>query len=154
MSVSSDNLAREILDTVPVIMRTVRAEMRSRRTAKLTIPQFRSLLFLNRNPGSSLLDLASHLGLTSPTVCKMVDGLVADQLVTRQDSSQDRRKVLLTLTPAGQVILEQAHSGTRDRLADILSVLDAEEREVIFLGMKRLQALFSPEAVPVAGSGR
>ena len=33
------------------------------------------------NPGSSLLALAHHLGLTSPTVSKMVDGLVLNNLV-------------------------------------------------------------------------
>ncbi len=152
MSVSADALARELLDTVPVIMRTIRAEMRRRRTAELTIPQFRSLLYLNRNPNSSLQDLAVHLGLTSPTVCKMVDGLVADDVVTRQDSSRDRRKVLLALTDRGRVILEQAHSGTRTRLADVLSALEPGERETIFASLKSLHALFSE--APAAENAR
>ncbi len=143
MSVSADTLAREILDTVPAIMRTIRTEMRSRRTAELSIPQFRSLLYLKRKPDSSLQDLAVHLGLTSPTVCKMVDGLVADELVTRQDSPQDRRKILLALTSRGQVILEQAHSGTRARLVDILATLGADERAMILEAMKVLHPLFS-----------
>ncbi len=145
MSISSDLVAREILETVPVVMRTIRTEMRNRRGAELTVPQFRTMLFLDRNPSSSLQDLAGNLGLTSPTVCKMVDGLVADGLVTRQDSSEDRRKVLLALTSRGQVILDQAQSGTRARLAEILSVLNAEDRETVFSAMERLHALFSFE---------
>jgi len=143
MSVSSDDLAREILDVVPLIMRTIRAEMRRRRTTSLTVPQFRAMMFLNHNPGASLLDVAGYLGLTSPTVSKMVDGLVAEKLVRRQESSQDRRKVLLGLTPQGQVMLEQARDGTQTRLAEILSGLTPQERETTLWGMKRLQGVFS-----------
>jgi DNA-binding MarR family transcriptional regulator len=41
MDSSSDIVAREILDIVPVIMRVIRAEMRNHRSADLAIPQFR-----------------------------------------------------------------------------------------------------------------
>ncbi len=54
MDASADAVARELLDVVPVIMRTIRAEMRSHRSNDLTIPLFRSLMFLERHPGVSL----------------------------------------------------------------------------------------------------
>jgi MarR family transcriptional regulator for hemolysin len=142
MDFSPDALAREVLDVVPMIMRTIRAEMRSRRSADLTIPQFRALMFLNRSPGASLLDLADHLGLTSPTVCRMVDGLVSAGLVARASSSTDRRKLTLRLTSQGLVILERARNGTQARLTQILSDLDLEERRTMLEGMQRLQSLF------------
>jgi DNA-binding MarR family transcriptional regulator len=147
MIVSSDDLARELLEVVPLIMRTIRGEMRRRRTASLTVPQFRAMMFLNHNPGASLLNVARHLGLTSPTVSKMVDGLVDEKLVRRQESSQDRRKVLLGLTSQGRVMLEQARKGTQTRLAEILSSLTAQEREINLRGMKRLQAVFSTNTI-------
>jgi len=142
MDATPDALAREVLDVVPMIMRTIRTEMRSRRSADLTVPQFRALMFLNRNPGASLQDLAAHLGLTSPTVCKMVDGLVSARLVARESSSTDRRKLTLELTSQGLVILERARSGTQARLTEILSDLDQEERRAMLEGMQRLQSLF------------
>jgi len=40
MNASSDTIAREVLDVAPVIMRTIRAEMRSRRTPELSVVQF------------------------------------------------------------------------------------------------------------------
>lgn len=147
MSVSSDDVARELVELVPLIMRTIRAEMRRRRAADVTIPQFRAMMYINRHAGTSLLDVASHLGLTPPTVSKMVDALVVEKLVVRQDSSEDRRKVLLSLTQQGQIMLEQARSGTQACLASLLSGLTAQEHETILLGMKHLQAVFSASPV-------
>jgi DNA-binding MarR family transcriptional regulator len=146
MSTSPNTIAHEILDIVPIIMRVIRIEMRSQRSADLAIPQFRALLFISRNPGTSLLSVADHLGLTSPTVCRMVDGLMLNRLVRREPSSKDRRKVTLTLTSRGQDILEKARNGTLARLAEVLSHLTPEEGETVFKAMKLLQPLFLPGA--------
>jgi|SRR5271157_67014 len=144
MDASPEMIAHEVLDVVPTIMRTIRAEMRSRRTAELTVPQFRALFFLNRNPGVTLSAVTEHLGLTSPTVCKMIDGMVSHRLVTRVPSSSDRRKVVLTLTVKGQTILEKARSGTQARLMDILAGLTPEDRDSVHHVMQLFQTLFSP----------
>ncbi len=147
MDNSSDIVAREILDIVPVIMRVIRAEMRNHRSADLAIPQFRTLLFIERNPGSSLLTLANHLGLTPPTVSKMVDGLVLNRLLRREESLKDRRMVTLTLTAQGCTILEKARNGTLASLIDVLSRLTAEEGETVSQAMKLLHGLFLPGTV-------
>jgi MarR family transcriptional regulator for hemolysin len=149
MGASPDTIAREILDIVPVVMRVIRTEMRSQRSADLAVPQFRALLFISRNPGSSLLAVAHHLGLTPPTVSKMVDGLVFNKLVSRESSHADRRKVNLTLTVQGQAILEKARDGAQVRLAKTLSRLNPEEGETVLQAMKLLQPLFLPGSDPV-----
>jgi DNA-binding MarR family transcriptional regulator len=143
MNASSETIAREVLDVVPVIMRTIRTEMRSRRSSELSVVQFRTLTFLNRNPGASLATVAGHLGLTSPTVSKMISAMVANHLVTRWDSSTDRRRITLTLTEQGQALLEKAHAGTQARLTEILSRLTPAERETIHQAFQFLQGLFS-----------
>ncbi len=144
MGAPSDAIAREILDIVPIVMRVIRIEMRSHRSADLAVPQFRTLLFISRNPGSSLLALAHHLGLTPPTVSKMVDGLVLNNLVGREPSHADRRKVNLTLTAQGYEILEKARNSAQVRLAEILSRLNPEEGETVLRAMHLLQPLFLP----------
>jgi DNA-binding MarR family transcriptional regulator len=144
MGVSTKVVASEILDVVPVIMRTIRNEMRSQRSKDLTVPLFRSLLFLERHPGVALLDLAGHLGLTSPSVCKIVDGLVEHALVKRQHSNTDRRKITLVLTPEGQEVLDEARTYTQARLADLLAALSAEQCETVFQALQIIQPLFLP----------
>lgn len=147
MRSSANTTARELLDVVPAIMRTIRAEMRSRRGADLSVMQFRALVFLNRNPGASLSAVAEHLGLTLPTVSKMVGEMVVNRLVTREDSSVDRRRVMLTLTSQGQSLLERARRGTQARLAEILAGLTPEEREAVHEVVQLLQGLFSSAVV-------
>lgn len=145
---STDAIAREILDTVPIVMRMIRTEMRSQRSADLAIPQFRTLLYTSRNPGTSLQSVAHHLGLTPPTVSKMVDGLVLNRLIRREPSSKDRRKVTLTLTTRGQEILEAARNNTQARMAEVLSHLTLEEGETVIRAMKLLHFLFLPGVDP------
>jgi DNA-binding MarR family transcriptional regulator len=147
MGAPYDDIAREILDIVPIIMRMIRTEMRSQHSADLAIPQFRALLFISRNPGLSLLTLAHHLSLTSPTVSKMVDGLVLNHLVKRESSSKDRRKITITLTPQGQTVLDKAQNGAQARLAEILAPLTLEEGETVYQAMELLQSLFLPYSI-------
>jgi DNA-binding MarR family transcriptional regulator len=144
MSVSAETVARELLDVVPVIMRTIRTEMRSHRSNDLTVPTFRSLHFLERHPGVSLQDLARHLGLTSPSVCKIVDGLVAGALVQRQHSDIDRRKITLRLTPEGQAVLEKARTSTQASLVEQVASLSKEQCETVIQALQILQPLFLP----------
>jgi DNA-binding MarR family transcriptional regulator len=144
MHASTDAVARELLDVVPVIMRTIRTEMRSHRSNELTVPLFRSLMFLERHPGVSLLDLAGHLGLTSPSVCKIVDGLVDHSLVKRQHSNADRRKITLALTRAGRKLLDEARTSAQARLADLLVPLSTQQCETVIQALQIIQPLFLP----------
>ncbi len=52
MSITPEQAARELLEVVPIITKDIRSEMRSRRSSDLTVPQFRTLAFVNRNVGS------------------------------------------------------------------------------------------------------
>ncbi len=144
MDSPTETVARELLDVVPVIMRTIRTEMRSHRANDLTVPLFRSLMYLERHPGVALLDLARHLGLTSPSVCKIVDGLEAHSMVERQHSNTDRRKIALALTREGQKVLDEARTSAQARLADLLAPLSAQQCETVFEALQIIQPLFLP----------
>ena len=140
---SQNECAREVLDVVPAVMRVIRAEMRRHRSLDLSVPQFRTLTFINNNPGSSLLTLAEHLGLTSPSACRMIDVLVGRGLVSRQTSLKDRRMINLSLTEVGLSMLEDSRKGTMENLALIFSSLSPEEKSAIMDAMKIMRALFA-----------
>src|ERR1700754_2485155 len=57
--------------------------------------------------GTSLLDLARHMGVTPSTMSLTVDRLERGGYVTRTRSKQDKRRVDLRLTPAGVRIKRQ-----------------------------------------------
>ena len=139
MKESAEAVAREILDVVPYAMRVIREEMRRHRGSDLSVPQFRSLLFLQRNPGAALHQVAEHLGLTPPTVSKMVFGLVSRGLVERPDSAVDRRRVELRITARGTALLDRVRGETVAKFAERLESLPMAEREKLLSGLGSLR---------------
>jgi DNA-binding MarR family transcriptional regulator len=141
--IDSDLCAAAILETVPLVMRTVRAEMRRRRPADLSVPQFRALGFVRRHPGTSLSDVAEHLGLTLSAVSTLIDHLVTRELIERAVNPDNRRRATLTLTGLGQSTLEAAHAHTRARLVELLAPLSAADRALIAQAMQILRPVFA-----------
>ncbi len=131
-----------VMDTVLLIMRTIRSEMRRRRPSDLSVAQFRTLAFLNRYAGASLSDVADHVGLSLPSMSKLIDGLVARGYVVRKVSSADRRRVTLALTAAGRSTLQAVHQETQARLAELLATLSPIERAAVAQAMQALRPLF------------
>jgi DNA-binding MarR family transcriptional regulator len=142
MSVSTDECTREILEVVPLIMRAIRAEMRSQRTPDLSVPQFRTLGFLSRHAGASLSDVAEHIGLTLPSMSKLIDGLVKRGLVNRETFPQDRRRVTLELTVQGQATWQAARQATQAHLAERLEALSEPERAALISALQALRPIF------------
>ncbi len=135
--------ASRLLDTAPQVMRCIRTEMRSSRGHDLTVPQFRTLTYVNRSPDASLSQLADHLGLTLPAASKIVEGLVGQKLITRRDSLDDRRRMQLTLTRGGEELLRKAREATLAYLKDVLVSLASEDLSTISRAMALLQPLFA-----------
>ena len=57
-----DACARLVMETVPLLMRVIRREMRRQQPGELSWPQFRTLRILRRHPCLSLSQLAARLG--------------------------------------------------------------------------------------------
>lgn len=140
--------ARELMDTVPQVVQAIRVEMRLGRGAGISIPQFRTLRFIQRHPDSSLSDIADYLGLTLPSVSKLVDGLVKQKLVHRQESATDRRRLTLGLTQSGESVVNTARASAQAGLAERLSCLSDPELDTVMRAMELLRPLFVPPAKP------
>jgi DNA-binding MarR family transcriptional regulator len=140
-----DVCAQEILEVVPIVMRTIRAELRRHRAADLSVPQFRTLAFIDRQTDASLSDVAEHIGLTLPSMSKIVNGLVTRKLVTRQTSATDRRRMTLALTARGQTALQTSREATRACLAEDLAALSDRQRDTIAQAMGILRPVFTSQ---------
>lgn len=138
----SEKCAARVMETVPLLMRFIRAEMRTHSADSLSIPQLRSLAFLNRHPGASLSELADHLGVTCATASTTVERLVQRNLVERNDHPQERRRVVLSLTTEGKSLLEQSQEKTRAHIAEIIKELTPEQISQIEEGLTLLKNVF------------
>jgi len=146
MDADPEECLHEVLDVIPMVMRSLRAEFRSHRGDDLSIPQYRTLMFLRRSPGKSLADVAEHLGITPPSTSKLVDGLVTRGLVDRQDLPVDRRRIVLLLTPAGAELAEDSLRATQAAYLARFSILPKETLAIIKLAMEALLPIFCDDA--------
>jgi DNA-binding MarR family transcriptional regulator len=123
--------------------------MRAHRQVDLSVPQFRTLAFLCRNPGSSLSAAAEFIGLTLPTMSVLIEGLVQRGLVQRSPDLRDRRRVLLTLTAEGLAVYAGAVTGAEQWLAELLAPMTATDRDGIVRALTVLEPLFARSSTPV-----
>lgn len=140
-STGESELVGELLSTIFPILRAFRREMRRQRP-DLSEPQFRTMGFLYYRKGASLSDVASHLGLTLPTMSKMVDGLVKRELVAREGDPNDRRRVILRMTDPGKSAFETAKRQTNARLAEMLKTLTPDEQAAIVSALRIIRPVF------------
>jgi DNA-binding MarR family transcriptional regulator len=148
MTVTPAQCSQSVLDVVPTVMRFIRSQMRNYRGAGLSVPQFRTLLFVNRNEGASLGDLAEHLGLTPPSASKQVAELVNRRLLRRRIAKVDRRRISLAITSAGSLLLEAALEETHRKLSAALAALRPVDLMTVSLAMAALRNTFAVPARP------
>ncbi|TNC22205.1 MarR family winged helix-turn-helix transcriptional regulator [Amycolatopsis alkalitolerans] len=67
-----------------------------------SIEEWRVLDLLSDAEGHTMSELAEYALLLAPTLTKLVDRLVSDNLVYRRADAEDRRRVRAYLTPRGQ----------------------------------------------------
>jgi DNA-binding MarR family transcriptional regulator len=144
MEATPQACAHEILDVTPIVIQTIRFEMRSQRLTDLTVPQFRTVAYINRHPGASLSDAAEFIGLTLSSMSILVNGLVERGLVSRETSVADRRRVSLTLTAAGKTMFDDVLERVQSRLAEMVAALSEAERAVVVQAMELLRPIFLP----------
>ena len=149
MAATPGEAARAILRVVPLVMRTVRAEMRAGRAVLLSVPQFRTLNFVDHQSDASLSDVAAHVGVTLPSMSRLVDGLVDRKLLTRRGHPEDRRRLTLLLTRRGRALLRTAHQFTEQSIASHVSALGSEELAAVVRAMGILHPIFAEMAGPV-----
>lgn len=129
-------------------MRHIRKEMRSRILDGLTLPKFRTLTYLRRHPDCSLSDVANFLGLTPPTVSKMIQKLVEQGIIERR-VAEDRRRVCLSLSKEGISALSKAREETRRQLAENLNSLSQEELAILISALEILEQVFTRNNISV-----
>jgi DNA-binding MarR family transcriptional regulator len=147
-AITPDRCAREVMETVPLVMRFIRTEMRSRRAPSLSVPQFRVLTFLSHRPGAPLSSVAEHLGVARSTASATVDRLVRRKLVSRTTHPEERRSVVLTLTLTGAEHLQRAREEASTRMAKVLAGLPAADLLQVTHGLTLLGSAFREIAAP------
>ena len=89
---------------------------------------------------STPTDLADKAGVTKATMTGFIDGLVREGLVTRVTADDDRRKLLIKLTEAGQQKLDVVLPDYYQKVSALMAILDTPQRESLLSNVNLLAA--------------
>jgi len=133
--------AREILHIVPLVMRTVAAQLRA--AGEMPAPAHFGLLSILSERPRMLTELASIQGVSLPTMSNSISAMVERGWVRRTAPGTDRRVVIIEATVAGRAALERVARAAEGHLAEVLAPLDVASRRRLQNGLGVLLKIFA-----------
>ena len=104
----------------------------------LSIGQLKSLFFISNRETTSLSKLAAALGVTPTNTTGIVERLLKRKLITRTDSTDDRRVLLLRTTLRGEELITELRQKRKERMTELFSRLTDEEATLVKDALKIL----------------
>jgi len=144
--------ARDVLEIIPLVMRTVAAELRS--AGELPAPGHFGLLSVLSDRPRMLTELASLQGVSLPSMSTSISAMEDHGWVRRAAPGADRRVIMIEVTPSGRAALDRVARSAEAHLADVLLGLDVSSRRRLHGGLGVLRRVFAPAAGAVRSRRR
>jgi DNA-binding MarR family transcriptional regulator len=94
----------------------------------LSMPQFGILMQVHHRGNCAIGDISERFDITNAAASQLVDKLVQNGLIRRQEDPSDRRAKLLNLTEKGRELIQQGIEERRRWVDQLVGKLTAEER--------------------------
>ena len=134
-------LARRLLDIIPLVMRVMAAEIRTSKHAAAA--GHVSLLGMLSHRPYTLKELATSHAVSSPTMSSTVSTLEERGWVKREHDQEDRRVVWVSITPEGKRVLGDMQDETAQRIAALLEGVSIDEQHRLIEDMTVLRDVFA-----------
>lgn len=113
-------------DALALLLRQVERRVTARLGALLgargsSVEQWRVLSCVADGAGRAMGEVGAEIGMPAPTLSKLVDTMVSDNLLHRRPDPQDRRRILVHLTERGR----RAHGELAGLVSQDRATLDA-----------------------------
>lgn len=108
------------------------------RNSGLSMPQVSLLSRLHYQGQCGVTDIADHLAVTSPAASQLVDRLVQQGLLERNEDPNDRRAKQIALSPAGRQLIQDGIEARVRWTAELTTVLSPEDQAVIVTALEAL----------------
>jgi DNA-binding MarR family transcriptional regulator len=135
-------VSQEIVKVIPLVMRTIAAEQKNA-SYPMSPANFRLLNILAHH-SCNMSELALRQAVSLPTMSNSISVLVERGWVKRAPSPDDRRQVLLELTPDGRAVLFDMKNRSEARVAELLGALSPDELAHLSAGLAVLEQAFAP----------
>jgi DNA-binding MarR family transcriptional regulator len=97
----------------------------------LSMSQIGALLRIFRGGKSSVSDIGDNLGVTSAAASQMLERLVQQGLILREEDPDDRRVRQIALTDKGRQVIQESLAARQSWLENLAHILTDIEKEQI-----------------------
>jgi DNA-binding MarR family transcriptional regulator len=126
------DLQEELLAAMERVFRQMRQHVRPLAEPRpVRGPELRILFMLRHRGPAHPSALAETMGVSRAVVSTIIRRLTDLGLVTTRVGPEDRRRHLISLTPAADELLERIHEHRRAMLRNLLGRLSPEEQQVL-----------------------
>lgn len=110
------------------------------RSANLSVAQLSTLHLIDINTESvALNELAQARGCVKSNMTQLIDRMVANELVERKRSEEDRRKVLVDMTAKGKRTYEKGMECLKTTENNILSHFSEQQKQQLARLLQKIQ---------------
>ncbi|MDH5359965.1 MAG: MarR family transcriptional regulator [Gammaproteobacteria bacterium] len=120
------------------------------RESGLTGPQLLVIQLISKYQQVTAGEIAREISLSQATVTTIIDRLERKQLVTRQRDTQDKRKVIVSLTEQGKAALERAPGLMQASFIESFSKLEDWEQSQILSALQRVADMMNASELDAA----
>ena len=138
-SMNKKGVVNEIMELQHQILRAMgKNEPMAWMGLNLTLAQLKCLHFIYFGGTTNLIKLAKALNVTPPNVTGIINRLVMQGLVKREENPEDRRAYILSVTEKGAALIEGLRESGTKRMVGILNRLSIRELTALQTGFKAL----------------
>ena len=125
-------------------MQTLRAAGRKGEVQENIQGETYVLIFIKESSGKVIpSDISNAVGVSSARVATALNGLEEKGLITRTIDSEDRRKIIVEVTPKGAEYAEEQQNKAIERMRSIISMLGEEDSKELVRIIGRLAEIIS-----------
>jgi len=120
------------------------------KTSGLTGPQLMVMTKISELDGPMAKQVAQEINLSPATVTSIIDRLEAKELVVRERSQLDKRKVELYLSAAGDALLQAAPKPLQEHFIKRYQALESWEQSQLLSSVERIASMMDAEELDAA----
>ena len=138
--------ADKMNQVMPVIIKEfARRQANELYKGKITLPQFLILDFLHRQDESKMSALAHFMGVTTAAMTGIVDRLVRDGFVVRENQTEDRRIIKIKLTSKGAELVKKVNTQRRQMIIKIFGRISEKDRQEYLRILMQIKEILSKD---------
>jgi len=134
-----ESLVRETIDLQRKANKATRQnDIKVWMSLPVSIAQLKTLFFIVDQGGTSPGELASALGVTPTNTTGIIDRLVKQELVSRTENPENRRRLIIRATRQGEDLVTDLRERRAGPMREILDYMSMDELSTLSQGLRSL----------------